>query len=310
MYQMVVGRQNMSRIRIALRTLFGLHIDISTIYSFKETISFHYLHSYDEILKTLLSSPVLYVDETVANLRSDSGYVWCITDGRSVYYFYKASREGSFLPEMLKDFRGVLVSDFFTAYDSVPCRQQRCLVHLMRDFNEEIKNHPFDDELKLLAAEFSAVVKSVVETIDTYGFKKRHLRKHKKMAGEFCQRASDKECGSPPAERLRSRIAKYQDRLFTFLEYDGVSWNNTNAEHFIKPFARHRMTANGIFTEHSIQDYLVILSIAETCNGQGRDFFEFLLSDNKHRLSFRSARHAIIKRRKLAAASAVSSEPG
>ena len=75
MYQMVVGRQNMSRIRIALRTLFGLHIDISTIYSFKETISFHYLNSYDEILKTLLSSPVLYADETVANLRSESGYV-------------------------------------------------------------------------------------------------------------------------------------------------------------------------------------------------------------------------------------------
>ena len=83
-----------------------------------------------------------------------------------------------------------------------------------------------------------------------------------------------------------------------------MSWNNTNAEHFIKPFARHRMTANGIFTEHSIQDYLVILSIAETCNGKGRDFLEFLLSDNKHRLSFRSGRHAIIKRRKLAAASA------
>jgi len=122
--------------------------------------------------------------------------------------------------------------------------------------------------------------------------------------------ASDKEFGSLPAERLRSRIAKYQDRLFTFLEYDGVSWNNTNAEHFIKPFARHRMTANGIFTAHSIQDYLVILSIAETCNGQGRDFLEFLLSDNKHRVNFESGRHVIIKRRKLACAAAVSSGSG
>ena len=143
---------------------------------FKETISFHYMNSYDEILKTLLSSPVLYADETVANLRSESGYVWCITDGRSVYYFYKDSREGSFLPEMLKDFRGVLVSDFFAAYDLVPCRQQRCLVHLMRDFNEEIKNHPFDDELKLLAAEFSAVVKSMVETIDARQLLRPRLR--------------------------------------------------------------------------------------------------------------------------------------
>src|ERR1051325_8196260 len=105
---------------------------------------------------------------------------------------------------MLKGFRGVLVSDFFTAYDSVPCRQQRCLVHLMRDFNEEIRDHPFDDELKLLAAKFSVVVKSMVQTIDSYGFKRRHLRKHKKMADKFCRWASDKEFRSLSAERLRS----------------------------------------------------------------------------------------------------------
>lgn len=130
------------------------------------------------------------------------------------------------------------------------------------------------------------------------------------MADKFCRRTSDKEVGSLSAERLRSRIAKYQDRLFTFLEYDEVSWNNTNAEHFIKPFARHRRTANGIFTAHSIQDYLVVLSIAETCNGQGRNFLEFLLSDNKNRFNFKSGRHAVMNRRKLAGASGVSSDLG
>jgi hypothetical protein len=95
-----------------------------------------------------------------------------------------------------------------------------------------------------------------------------------------------------PAERLRSRIAKYQDQLFTFLDHDGVSWNNANAEHFIKPFARYRRTANGISTARTIKEYLVILSIAETSRGRGEDFLEFLLRDNKDNLSFRSVRRS------------------
>ena len=154
---------------------------------------------------------------------------------------------------MFKNFTGVLVSDFYTAYDSLICRQQRCLVHLMRDFNEEMQRHPFDSELKLLATRFTAVLRSAVNTIDKYGYKRRNLAKHRGEADSFCRWASNCEFNSPTAERLRSRIAKYQDQLFTFLDYDGVSWNNTNAEHFIKPFARYRRTANGIFTARSIK---------------------------------------------------------
>jgi hypothetical protein len=292
MYQMIVGGQNMLRIREGLARMFAVKLQVPTIYNFKQSMSLHYKSLYDDIFRELLISPVLYIDETTANLRSETGYVWCITNGRSVYYFYKKSREGSFLVNMFKPFGGILVSDFYTAYDSLDCRQPRCLVHLMRDFNEEMQKHPFDSELKLIGAKFAAVLRAAVATIDEYGFKRRHLAKHKKTASLFCQWASNCEFDSLPAERLRSRIVKYQDQLFTFLDRDGVSWNNTNAEHFIKPFAWYRRTANGRFTARSIKDYLVILSIAETSKGRGEDFLEFLLRDNEHNFSFRSGRRA------------------
>ena len=173
---------------------------------------------------------------------------------------------------------------------SLDCPQQRCLVHLMRDFNEEMQRHPFDNELKTLAARFSAVLKGAVATIDEFGFKRRHLAKHKKAARIFCHWTESCEFASMPAERLRSRIVKYQGQLFTFLDHDGVSWNNTNAEHFIKAFARYRRTANGIFTARSIKEYLVILSVAETTKAQGEDFLEFLLRDNKDSFSFELVR--------------------
>jgi predicted RecB family nuclease len=309
MYQMVVGEQNMLRIREGLARVFGVQLQVPTIYNFKQSVSWHYKTLYNEILIKLLSSPALYIDETAANLRSETGYVWCITDGCSVYYFYRDSREGSFLIDMFKTFEGVLVSDFYTAYDSLHCAQQRCLIHLMRDFNEEMQKHPFDSELKLMGVKFSAVLRGAVATIDEYGFKRRHLAKHKKIASSFCHWASCCEFESPSAERLRSRIVKYQDQLFTFLDRDGVSWNNTNAEHFIKPFAWYRRTANGIFTARSIKDYLIILSIAETSKGRGEDFLEFLLRDNEHSFSFRSGRRASAEEASEAL-SAFSSPPG
>jgi hypothetical protein len=58
------------------------------------------------------------------------------------------------------------VSDFYAAYDAIACPQQKCLIHLMRDLNEEILNNPFDDEMKSIAVGFSGLLKPIVETID------------------------------------------------------------------------------------------------------------------------------------------------
>ena len=103
----------------------------------------------------------------------------------SAVYFYKESRKGDFLKELLRDFSGVLVSDFFTAYDSLGCAQQKCLLHLMRDFNEDLQRNPYDDEFKEIAHHFAVLLRLIVETIDRFGLKRRHLHKHHKAAMRF-----------------------------------------------------------------------------------------------------------------------------
>ena len=71
------------------------------------------------ILSDLIKGDLIHMDETTINLQKDKGYVWVLASTNSVYFFYRRSREGSFLVDMLREFRGVLVSDFFTAYDSL-----------------------------------------------------------------------------------------------------------------------------------------------------------------------------------------------
>jgi len=61
-------------------------------------------------------------------------------------------------------------------------------------------------------------------------------------------------------------------------EGDDVPWNNNNAEHAIKAFARHRQVFEGTTTEKGIHEYLVLLSVCETCKYKNISFLDFLRS--------------------------------
>ena len=66
--------------------------------------------------------------------------------------------------------------------------------------------------------------------------------------------------------------------MFTFLDHDGVPWNNTNAEHAIKLFAKYRRNADGRFTAQSLEEYAVLASVFETCEFNNVNVLKFLLS--------------------------------
>jgi Transposase IS66 family len=73
-------------------------------------------------------------------------------------------------------------------------------------------------------------------------------------------------------------LEKDRAKLFTFLSYDGVPWNNNNAEHAIKAFARLRRAIEGLSTLKGIEEYLILLSVCQTCKYSGLDFLDFLRS--------------------------------
>src|SRR5206468_4006860 len=140
----IAGGQNMLRIRKGLREVFDLSIIQPQLYRFTTAVAGHYQPTYARILADILKRAVIHIDETEVDLRGRKGYVWVLTNMEWVYFFYRDSREGAFLKEMLRRFAGVLVSDFFTAYDSLDCPQQKCLIHLLRDLNEDVLKSPFD----------------------------------------------------------------------------------------------------------------------------------------------------------------------
>jgi len=271
----------LTTLTVKLNRLFRLDLSRATVMDFKASAAAYYAGMRERILDNMVKGHLIHADETHIRLRDRQGYVWVFASLHEVVYFFTESREGDGMRERLKEFRGVLVSDFYKAYDSFPGPQQKCLLHLMRDLNEAVLDLPYDIELKQVVTGFGELLKHIVQTIDRWGLKSRFLRKHQVDVERFYQKLSQATYHSDAALKWKDRFERNRDSLFTFLQYDGVPWNNNNAEHAIKAFARLRRIIVGLSTTKGIEDYLILLSVCQTCKYSGIDFLDFLRSGKR-----------------------------
>jgi hypothetical protein len=258
-------------------SIFGIALPNSTAHDIKSEVAEKYMPTYRDILHQIAKGALVHADETKGVVIGGGHYVWVFTNLTTVAYVYAESRESTILDNVLNGFSGVLVSDFYAAYDSIPCAQQKCLIHLMRDINEDLHKNPFDEDLKEIARRFGALLRDIVETIDSHGLKARSLAKHKKAAVGFIEHVVAMNCEAEAGLALQKRIEKNRDKLFTFLDYDGIPWNNNNAEHAVRAFARLR-NAIGTSTPKGTREYATLLSIQQTLRYRGMTFLEFLRS--------------------------------
>ena len=129
--------------------------------------------------------------------------------------------------------------------------------------------------------EVKGLIVPIIATTDTYGLKRHHLQKFKRHVEAFYQQSiTGKTYRSELVNTYQKRFVRYQESLFTFLEYDGVPWHNNKAENAIRHIARQR-TISGSFFESSTHAYLLLLGMRQTCRFQGKPFLKFLLSKEK-----------------------------
>jgi hypothetical protein len=290
MYGHIQHGFSLKTLQALLSESFGLHVHAGEIHMFKSLFANRYRPTFEGLLKKLITGAVLHVDETEVILKSGKGYVWVFAGIEDVVFMYRPNREGDFLRPLLKDFHGVLITDFYAAYDSVDCPQQKCLIHLMRDMNQALLSNPYDEELRAITSPFGVLLRAAVTTIDQHGLKRRFLKEHDQAVEEFFQSVESKFFRSEVAESLRMRLLKYRDKLFTFIRHDDVSWNNNLAEYAIKRFACYRKDTVGSLQEAGITDYLTLLSICHTCRIRGVSFLQFLLTRQLDLNTFSSGR--------------------
>lgn len=273
---------------------FDEYIARPSVYRYVNEFADQYKDSEQMLSYKILKSPFIHVDETPINIQGIDQYVWTFTDGEHVIFRLTKTREADMVHETLREYGGVLVSDFYGGYDSVNCKQQKCWAHLIRDINDDLWANPFDYDYEAFVLKVKELILPIFEAVYKYGLKKRNLRKFKKDVDRFYRNnIDDKTYDSELIIKYQKRFERYQNSLFTFLEYDSIPWHNNIAERALRHIAIQKKIS-GSFFESGATSYLTLLGIMQTCRFQEKSFFKFLISGEKDIDAFKSPK---IKRR-------------
>ena len=163
----------------------------------------------------------------------------------------------------VEEFQGVLVSDFYSAYNSVEgSKFQKCLVHLLR----ELKNVRQYKDISEDWSEFEKKLKRLIrDGIRLWRDKKP------KITGEqyvhlrsLLEKRMDEllavEWINPNVKRLQRRLLKYRNHLFTFLYNDAVPFDNNFAERAIRPAVIQRKNSGGNQSIDSAETQSILMS--------------------------------------------------
>lgn len=222
---------------------------------------------YEQLQREALDSAVLHADESGWRVNGKTHWLWCFANPDLTYYMIDRCRGGPALEKFFIDeFSGILVSDFWGAYNAVACAlRQTCLVHLLRDLEhvEKYKNSggdwpAFAKTLRRLVGDAVRLWRKQDELPrETYASRRARLtiRLVELIAGEWT---------STEARRLIKRLRRHQDDLFTFLDQPGVPFENNLAERAIRPAVIIRKNSYGNRSEQGADTQAILMSIFRT----------------------------------------------
>ena len=215
------------------------------------------------------------MDETGWRENGRNGYIWTVSTP-TVRFFTVCPESGGAVAERLVGRRrtGVVVSDFYAAYDRLDRPRQRCWAHLLRDLWTLCDDHPTDHRLQRWAAAVGKVYTQAVAwaeqaTVDGVGPICRE-----RVADRFA-RALVAICRSQPAHSpqavLCQRVERYQTELFPFVADSVVPSTNNAAERSLRPLVIARKISGGSHSEQGSQTRMILQSLVATWEVRGLD---------------------------------------
>jgi hypothetical protein len=230
-----------------LDTLFGVKISAGEIAEILHDVAQIGQSEYDEILGRVRGSPVVHGDETGWREDGVNGYLWSFSSPEARYYTYRHSRGSVVVKEVLSDeFTGVLVSDFYAAYNIYDGIKQRCWVHLLLDLKLLVEKNPDLPEIAVWAQKVADVYHRAMETTKTeLRDDERHWLRESFEEELLALSRPYVRVKSAPERVLAERIHKFIDELLTFVQYPEVPSENNAAERAIRPAVVARKISGG-----------------------------------------------------------------
>ncbi len=234
---------------------------------------------YEQLIDQAYASAVLHADETSWRVKGKTHWLWCFTNERTTVYMLDQSRGSPALWQFFKDaYEGVLVTDFWAAYDSIAVGpRQFCLAHLLRELEKVDASNR--------SAEWSAFSKKTKRLFHDA----LRLRHREDFSPETYPSRIDRmdgrlvdlmltESHDADVQRLAKRLRKYWDELLTFLKRVDVPVTNNHAEREIRPAVIMRKVIQGNRSDKGARTQAVLMSIFRTLKRREKNPVETLIA--------------------------------
>jgi transposase len=217
------------------------------------------------LLTAIRGSPQVHADETGWRLDGKKSWVWAFVNERLAYYEVNRSRGRKVVRNILTDsFKGVLITDFYGVYFSLPYRMQKCLVHLLREFHDCAKRDD-SEEYKINYKKIKRLINDALrlrdrrEQLGKTAYLRRVVNIKQRLFSFMISPYQNKNL-----RRLSERFKKFWLDMFTFLQDPAVAWNNNLAERMIRPNVIYRNRSFGNRSDRGAKAHGLMMSLIQT----------------------------------------------
>ena len=250
---------------------------------------------YDAIAEQARASAVLNADETGWRVNGKTHWLWCFTTPALTYYAIDPTRSGEVPRRLLAEcFEGTLVSDFFSAYNTITSERQTCLAHLLREI-EKVSETNRSQEWAAFSKTLKRIVKDAIrlsrrEDRESIGAPQDNEDPEPQAGGPpspYARRVnaihlrldeliSRSDWREPDCARLVKRLDKHRYPLFTFLDKPEVPFDNNRAERELRPAVIARKNSFHNTSERGAATQALLMSVYRTLKLRGLDPLETL----------------------------------
>ena len=251
-----------------LRERFGISITQGSVVSFTNRTAEFLKHKHFELVVKIRNSKCLYIDETGFYLNGKRIWMWIFTNGKDTVIAIKPSRGSNVIKNILGDnFRGVIVSDCYSAYLCYKARYQKCWAHILREARRFAQE---SEEGKLIYTELKKIFDRMRSFIDSNP--SDDARQQENLFALKCLDAlTSRHYEDPGICRLIKRLHKYRECWFTCIVVPGVEPTNNTAERGLRPHVVIRRMRGSLRSEQSVENYQILGSLMSTWDSQGLD---------------------------------------
>lgn len=227
---------------------------------------------YEQIGEAAKQSAYLHADETGWRVDGQTNWLWCFANDRCCYYMIDPSRGSPALGKFFtQEFDGVLITDFWAAYDYVgAAERQFCLAHLLREL-EKVDQHNESAEWQAFAKKLRGLVGDAIRLRRRSENPGEEYPRRVKRIDDRLNEMADASYQDADAKRLANRLGRHRDWLFTFLDRPELPSDNNFAERQIRPAVILRKNSQSNRSERGAATQAVLMSIFRTLRMRGLD---------------------------------------